>query len=198
MNKTIMLSLLCAFLLLPGCSSAPITLNYYKLDTADGSEIKERHNNAPVIAIHSVRLAEHLRGRNLVMQQTDLTLSIATKHLWAEPLEDDIGTLLAREIRSSGKFDAFYSPAPQLGFHGAQQQISLVIEHFIPLASGDVVLSGYWFDQHNKQLPPQRFHYRQELSQDGYPHAVAKMRQLLARLGSDITQTLATSSAEKL
>lgn len=188
MNKRTLVSIgtLLILLGLVGCSSQPVTLHYYLLDSVQHPAEEATNTALPIIIIDFVSLPEHLRSRSLVMQNSDSTLSLATKHLWAQPLEDDIGNLLAKNIRRSGRFLAYYGNLLERASHEPHASIAVVIEHFMPLSSGEVVMSGYWYTVQNDPSPPHLFDYRLIMEDDGYSHAVNKLRESVSMLAQDI------------
>ncbi|WP_100641923.1 PqiC family protein [Alteromonas facilis] len=188
MNKLILVSIGTMLILmgLMGCSSQPVTLHYYLLDSVQHPAERQAHNELPIIIIDTVSLPEHLRSRSLVMQNNDETLSLATKHLWAQPLEDDIGNLLAKNIRRSDRFQAFYGNLLERASHEPHFSIAIVIEHFMPLSSGEVVMSGYWYSAQIDTSTPHLFDYRLIMEEDGYSHAVNKLRESVSMLAQDI------------
>ncbi|MDM7859923.1 ABC-type transport auxiliary lipoprotein family protein [Alteromonas sp. ASW11-36] len=176
-------------LVLVGCSSQPVVINYYMLNLAT-SEVARSTSDLPQVSIERVHLPEHLEQRSLVMQQSNGTLSIATKHVWAQPLDVDIAGLLATEITKLQSFDA-YTGAAMSRHEDNTAVISVYVEHFMPLATGDVTFTGYWLERHNAHLQaPQRFTYQASLSADGYAASVAQMRLLIRLLAADISATM--------
>ncbi|MGB2426858.1 MAG: PqiC family protein [Alteromonas sp.] len=175
---------------LVGCSAQPVVINHYMLNVASINASISPSQNAPLLSIERVHLPDHLEQRSLVMQQQNGTLSIATKHVWAQPLNVDIGGLLSAEITRLKNYNAFYGPAMSRHTENIAA-ISIYVEHFMPVASGEVILSGYWLERHRETLrSPQRFSYSASLNADGYAASVAQMRRLITQLAADINATI--------
>ena len=191
-------------LVLFACSSQPVVIQHYMLNQAsnvDKSRTAVSHDKS-LIVIDNVILPEYLRSRSLVMQQDDGTLSVATKHVWAQPMQADIGQLLANELALKSHHPVVYKHSAMSPRQQQSQHLTLYIEHFLPVSSGDVVMSGYWYSRSStgEQSMPHSFHYSRPLTADGYSHSVAQMRQLVLTLANDIAQHVtdtASSSEEK-
>lgn len=182
---------------LTACSSQPIVINHYLLNLASPSTSVIDNNNAnTTIIITDVLLPDHLTSRSLVMQTENGMLSIATKHVWAQPLDSDFGTLLANAISKQPDLSAFYGAQNMSALRGVSLngdiQLAIVIEHFMPIASGDVVLTGHWQLTSNQIIEkPRRFEFKTKMEADGYIHSVNKMRTLVENLANAISQELA-------
>lgn len=178
-------------LLLTACASSPVILQQYVLSSASVQPM-DVSPGAPTIELKRVMLPDYLQSRGLVMQREDGTLSKASLHVWAQPLDQDIGAAIVQRINQSGQFNAFYTGVYSHPLNNTHASISLHIEHFIVMESGDVVLSGYWYNSNDSDSPRMnRFQFRSELSDDGYAPAVNEMRKLLDEMTDSLIAELA-------
>lgn len=197
LDKLCRLSLLIGLIsLIAACSSQPIVINHYLLNMSDPSarEIIESDSDLSIL-ITDILLPDYLNSSNLVMQQGNGILSVATKHVWAQPLDSGFGTLLANSLNEQDGLSAFY------GAHNASimkvfsansdVQLAIVVEHFMPIGTGEVVLIGYWQSAAKDAMAkPKRFEFRRALEADGYIHSVEKMRMLVKDLSNTISNEL--------
>lgn len=174
--------------LLLGCNSQPTpTSHYYILNQQ--FDTQGLANLSPIRDIQ-LGLPEYLKQPNLVIQLSKHELSYAYYHTWAESLDDAIKkglhqdlTPLVKEQTTSGKQHNI----------NASSQVNLIldIDHFYATIDSKVVLSGsYSFinTQETKALSPKyNFTFKAEIEADGYPHSVAKMRQLILLLARDVS-----------
>ena len=182
--------------LVMACSSQPIIINYYLLNISEPTKAQLKANpNDTSILITDILLPDYLSGSNLVMQQTNGTLSVATKHVWAQPLDSGFGTLLANSLSQYDDLTGYY--AARSGnimerFSTKDDiQLAVIIEHFMPIESGEVVLTGYWqISMQGVVEKPNRFDLKASLTADGYIHSVDKMRELVQDLASVIKAQL--------
>jgi uncharacterized lipoprotein YmbA len=199
-NRVAFLSGLFLSVLIAGCSSQPIVINHYLLNAS--SSVTEQVSQKPkqsdtYILVTDINLPDYLQNRNLVMQQSNGILSVATKHVWAQPLDSDFGGLLAKSLDAYDGVHAYFAPHGTLILKGFRNnnnvKLSIVIEHFMPLDNGTVVLSGYWQVEHQGEVQkPVRFNYSKSLNEDGYAHSVKRMRELIVSLASEIQSEIKT------
>lgn len=189
-------TIVCA-VILGACSSAPVTLSHYVLNTASQHDLSAA-NQAPIVEIKRIVLPDYLQGRSLVMQRLDGTLAMASKHVWAQPLAEDIGATLARKITQNGNYSAVYTGAVSHKISSQLASVEVHIEHFLPTESGDLILTGYWYNRASEDLTNtlHRFHFQSSLSADGYAYAVGEMRVLIAELANDIQRVLLAHNAQ--
>ncbi|MBT0587622.1 PqiC family protein [Alteromonas oceanisediminis] len=187
-------------ILISGCASQPIEINHYLLNIVRDTPTTANTSDTVFVNVKQVNLPEYLQSRSLVMQNDDETLSIATKHVWAEPLDADFGMLLANSLSQFPSLSGFYRmPSRTHSTISDNAKISIVVnvEHFMPLQRGDVVLSGIWMTEHDGKLSaPHSFQYSRPLEQDGYAHSVARMRTLVSELADEIAATLTKTSPQ--
>ena len=188
--KIILLILLAYFL--AACSSQPIVINHYLLNTSkpSASQTIENDNDLSVL-ITNVSLPDYLNSSNLVMQQANGMLSVATKHVWAQPLDSGLGTLLANSLSDYNGLRAYYgahSGTMMQGFSAHSDfRLAISIEHFMSIGSGEVVLVGFWQLSSKEAIhKPKRFELKAAMTESGYLHSVEKMRSLVKDLAASI------------
>ena len=200
-NRTINLIVACTVItLLTACSSQPIVISQYLLNVSEPELSKSRHTNNDIsVLITDISLPEYLKNRSLVMQRSNGQLSVATKHVWAQPMDSDFGTALANSLSRNAGYTAYYAPQAttvlQSTAANADVKLAIAIEHFMPLDSGNVVLSGHWQMSVDSALAPKRFDLVLPMTADGYAHSVDRMRALIKSLSTLIKEEIEVHSA---
>ncbi|KZM42035.1 hypothetical protein OA92_12425 [Marinomonas sp. SBI22] len=173
--------------LLLGCNSQPTpTSHYYILNQQ--LDTQGLANLSPIREVQ-LSLPEYLKQPNLVLQLSEHELSYAYYHTWAENLDDAIQKGLDQDLRKLVKEKIASGNQQDIK---ANTQVSLIldIDHFYATIDSKVVLTGsYSFinTQETQALSPKyNFTFKAEIEADGYPHSVAKMRQLILALAKDI------------
>ncbi len=187
MSKSLIITLM---LLLSGCSVKPTEkVNYYLLNSVPA----ESHNIARktgehVIAVAEIRLADYLKQTNLTMQLQTHQLYFSKNHFWAESLQTGIQKALISDLNAGTDSASFVDASSEAAIRPTSK-INISVDHFVTTHDSKVVMSGqFWFKQSgaNNTSQLQHFHYTADLQQDGFPHAVFKLRELLKRLSDDI------------
>ncbi|HOV32272.1 MAG TPA: ABC-type transport auxiliary lipoprotein family protein [Candidatus Hydrogenedens sp.] len=93
-KKTIKkLGMICILVLLSGCISAP-SFNYYTLDNSFKPQINEK----PIcLQVSSIRLAEPLKRKEIMVRKNSVQVEYYSVHLWASSLEE----LLTNKLNQS-------------------------------------------------------------------------------------------------
>lgn len=175
--------------LLAGCSSTPQQLNYYFL-TPSGEAIETdkaaSSQEASIVLLEEIRLADYLNQSSLTMQLNDYQLYYARQHIWAEPLQSSISKALLNDLNRQRdlRFIGLREPS------GAEPafRLSVQIDHFVATDNAEVIASGkYWLANGDGQLLlDNSFALERSLQRDGYLHAVEQLRGLLAELAQQI------------
>lgn len=199
MNK---IFLLICLILLTACSTQPVVkVNYYFLEQPGQAQPVAGQSPAKAhVAVQYPRLAGYLNQLNIAMQRDDHQLYYSTQHAWAEKLDIGMHTALLADLNAGSDQYSFVSErAPTADL--STIQVIIDVTHFIPTKDGEVIFSGhYWLldiKQNNKQtevLQAQDFSYRASLDQDGFPHAVSKLRELIQHLSTDIKSSVVDSN----
>lgn len=185
-----------AWLLLASCTSSSPSVNYYLLDsgveasTIVGS-IRANNQDKPLLLVGEVTLSEFLRQSSLLVQLEDHELHYAMNHVWAEPLVDAIPKLLLKDLRRSSEAFNFERGGTEW-FGKEAYRLKIQIDKFHPNTEQQVVLSGrYWLsDTASGETLARDFSLTDSLTQDGYGHAVVKMRRLVAELAQSLLLSL--------
>lgn len=191
MNKII---LYLAIILLSGCGTSPVQqVNYYLLSGANTDvnpmiEMKDKER----VYIQDVRLAEYLTQSNLSLQLNSHQIHYSRQHAWAESLENGIEKALLHDL-NKGSERFYFVGASEPDFDDVSRKIVIQFDHFIATDQSTVIASGtYWFRK-NAEGPnynQKRFNLNSKLTEDGYPHSVKKLRELLQKLSKLIEQDL--------
>ena len=184
--------------LLVGCSSAPLSKSHYYLLNNQQAELKTNTtSNQPIkpkeVMVLSVKdLPEYLNQPHLVMKIADHKLNYAHFHLWAEPLQLGLKKALLAELNANNS-ESYFIAENRDSLDDNLTSLVVNIDYFHPTSDSLVTLSGqYWLSKANKDQysSVQPFYFEQQLEQDGYPHSVAKMRALVAKLAVKIMNQL--------
>ncbi|GAA6185522.1 MULTISPECIES: PqiC family protein [Aliiglaciecola] len=179
-------------LLLAGCASEVNTnVHYYLLDNAASISMPDDIAQRPTtVAIQTIELADYLKQASLNMQMDNHQVFYSKQHYWAQPLQTSIRNSLLNDLNKTSKTAYFVDPQ-LVNFKQADLTLGLKINHFLPTYESKVVLAGqYWIynDQSNRNLTDSIYNFKYELplAENGYGHAVGKLRNLLEQLSKDI------------
>ena len=180
---------------LVACSSQPVVINQYLLNLSHSSEstINNIENDVTVL-VTDISLPDYLKNRSLVMQQSNGLLSVATKHVWAQPLDSDFGATLANALSDHNGVSAYFAPQSTSILRNmaenSDMELAISVEHFMPLESGEVVLTGHWQLSRNTPQPPKKFNLVLPMTENGYAHSVSRMRELIKTLATLIKEEM--------
>ncbi len=93
MRKLDMIYMICILFFLSGCISAP-SFNYYTLDNSFKPKINE---NPLCLQVSSIRLAEPLKRKEIMVRKNSVQVEYYSAHLWASSLEE----LLTNKLNQS-------------------------------------------------------------------------------------------------
>ncbi|GGO74020.1 PqiC family protein [Bowmanella pacifica] len=176
-------------LALTACSSAPPPLQYYLLDSP-GIKSAENTPLKRQIRVEVLPLPEYLQQDGLVMRMADGSLHVSRQHLWAQGLQQSMPQVLVDALNhtQSGHFLIMTEP----GAERAEERLVVQIRHLlIDQQQGALLNAQYWLLDKQGQVQSQgSFTDNQQLDQDGYPHAVEKLQQLLNHLAARIQTSL--------
>lgn len=183
------------------CAAAPKQIQYYVLATTTPNTGKTAgvtasmtavpdKVSAAVVVVGPVDLAEYLDQPSLVMQQGRHTFHVAQYHVWAEDLSRALTRALVYDLNQQASPYRFEDRTDQYS-DPAARQIRLRIDQFHPTHQNQVVLAGQYWIYHKKHLLAQRsFTFQGDLHEDGYPHAVDGMRQIVGQLAAQLAEAL--------
>lgn len=183
------------------CAAAPKQIQHYVLETtaqtsgkisgktSDKTAVPDKVS-AALVVVGPVDLAEYLDQPSLVMQQGGHTFHVAQYHVWAEDLSRALTRALVHDLDQQASPYRFEDRADQHS-DTAARQIRLRIDQFHPTDQNQVVLAGqYWIYQKKQLLARRSFALQGDLQQNGYPHAVDRMRQVVRQLAAQLAEAL--------
>lgn len=176
-----------AILLLSGCASDPVPLNYYLLHSPTHEGTEDEHTVKGRLRIDKLTLPDYLKQRGLAMQTGPATLFFSSQHVWAEPLSSDILQTLSTSLWHDEGMEVYtqniYDRAQTTG-------VTLVVDDFIATHQGNIVLRGqYWLFPENGPPVSKRFNLQTPQQEDGFEHTVIQMRGLVVRLANEIAES---------
>ncbi|WP_214000341.1 ABC-type transport auxiliary lipoprotein family protein [Arsukibacterium sp.] len=176
------------FIGLTACSS-PMPVSYYQLTMP----LPEQQNQVDQVVsgkriqLQPVKVANYLNGAGLVMERSDVELVIASRHLWADALDQQLYRLLTEQIQASS---SAFQLAPM--HTAADLKLQLTIDRFHAQANGVAIISGHYTLSSGSEQSSHAFNYQQPLTADGYPALVSALslgwQQLITALIADINQ----------
>lgn len=172
-----------------GACSSPSPVSYYQLAAPPPNKLNTQQQQAAKyrLQLQPVKVANYLNGAGLVMQRSDVELIIASRHLWADALDQQLYRLLAEQLQTR-------LPAYQLTQVSAADDVrlQLIIDRFHALENGVAIISGHYILSTGSARTTHPFSYQQPLAADGYPALVSALsagwQQLLIDLIADIEQ----------
>ncbi len=184
--------LICGAACLAGCASAP-TFQHYQLPALNGAGMAEAESTT-LLSLQPVSLARHIDRQGLLYQSSEIAISEARAHRWAEPLDDQLGRALRLQL-SRQLPTMKVLPARNLGpLDGVAHQLVVHVERFQGRYDGVAVLSGYWLlrDASGRLLASSDFSRERSLEADGYPALVnsldAAWSEVVAELATALRQ----------
>ena len=136
-------------------------------------------------------MAAYLRQSGIAMQTSGSQLQISKQHLWAENLELSVPKYLATAMQSqSTNYQVYvrnldYVPS-------ARFSLRVHIDNLQATDQGEVVSSGRYQlieNEDTNQSIAVDFYFERDLQEDGYSHAIAKIRELLNDIAADVIST---------
>ena len=124
--RTQWLLLACVFLL-SGCIAPTTTNSLYTLQPIRQQPLGHEFSDfKEIILLMPVQLAPHLQGRGLINQRTSGEASTSASHLWAGPLDQQIGQQIVANLKDSLATDnvAVY-PGPRFGVIRYQLEVEM-------------------------------------------------------------------------
>lgn len=188
---------LCMALLI-SCTSAPLSVRYYLLHTPENKMPDTRNDAKPIAVLKLLNVADYLRQSSLVMQVAQHELYYSRQDVWAEKLQSSFYKALLQDLNATGQRNYVASSSPN-ATHAAAA-ITVKLEHFHATDSSTVVSSGhYWLSATDRQTDKSNnlattshsFFFESQLKQDGYAHAVNKLRKLVHSLSKQIEKDIA-------
>ncbi len=200
--KTALMLMLLSVLSITACSSNnPAKTQYYLLNSPTKLMPKVMNNivsiadNKPSISVTLLELPDYLTQPNLVLQLSNHQLHYSNFHMWAEPLNIALSQALADDLNTTNqKFNFLVSPELKAA---AASDIVIKITAFQATHQSQVILVGHYTLhaakltlESEKKNSTHTFRFAIDLSDNGYPHAVEKMREITLRLAQEISANI--------
>ena len=142
-----------------------------------------------------LELPEYLAQPSLVLQLSDHQLHYSHFHIWAEPLKLGLAQALSHDLNSNDSNVNFIVNTELRA--DLKADIIIKISAFQATHQAQVILSGSYTINREKVSPQSdiinNFNLVVDLKENGYPHAVEKMRQVTLLLAKDISANIAKS-----
>ena len=132
-------------------------------------------------------LPAFLRQPGLVIQVDENELHFSKSHLWAEPLSDRLPKLMRENLQARSTVVRFLDRG-QLRADEADFRLQIEFVQLQPNDQGEVVASGRFLvrSKGETQTTFDHFTWQLNLTEDGFPHAVKKIEQILGLLADEI------------
>ncbi len=180
---------------LAGCgSSETVEDRYYSLVLAAGPADAAASEDAPDLIVGPIELPRYLGGRGLSMQVGSNRIETANHHFWAEPLDEAIGKVLARDIGE--RTDRFNVERESGRWSGSDDcRVRIEFDAFHPTHRAEVVVSGRYWVTAGDSSHRADFSLSRRLTMDGYANAVDELRRALQTLAGDIARSVDSADA---
>ena len=195
--KQALIILSVSIMLMTACSSnnTPKT-QYYLLNspTLKNSVVVNNLNN-PRVAITLLELPDYLKQPSLVLQLSDHQLHYSHFHMWADPLQSSIIESLTQDLNTKNNPHNYNVTLSS----SVESEVIIKITGFHSTHQSQVILAGnYWLHGKNKRASEKIHHFNLAiaLDTDGYPHAVAQMRNLITQLAHEINKSLTNLNSD--
>lgn len=179
-----------------GCSTAPVKINHYLLNTPKGGVV-QKELDLPLVLIKQVNIADYLRQANLVILLTQHEVYYSPQDVWAESLQSSFTQALLEELNNARTHHYIGVNSPLAAL--ASSTISIDLAHFHSTHLSTVVQSGrYWItttsnkliEKSDTAITEQKFYFELDLQQDGFAHAVDKLRETVTLLAQQINREI--------
>lgn len=165
-----------------GCSSVQ-ELNFYQLPQ-QANTVTSASNDAAVIVVEPVMVANYLNTNALILQTSDVQLVKTNQQQWAEALDQQLTRLLQQQLTATLPGHRVTDRAPQ----GPQQRLLVQVEQFHGTEQGMVLISGKYSLVNGEQTIQQRFALELAQPEAGYPSMVATLGAGWQQVVTEISQ----------
>jgi hypothetical protein len=174
--------------------AAPTPVSYYQLTVPTAVAVPQQSTETTLsLMLHPVKVANYLNGAGLVMQRSEVELVIASRHLWADALDQQLYRLLVEQLQAR---------LPKMPLTSARSinsvQLQLIIDRFHANDKGMAIVSGHYTISSASERITEPFSYEQALAADGYAALVTALsvswQQLMTDMISRIEQQNLRSS----
>jgi hypothetical protein len=168
--------------------AAPTPVSYYQLTVPPAVSVPEQNTESTLsLVLQPVKVANYLNGAGLVMQRSEVELVIASRHLWADALDQQLYRLLVEQLQAR---------LPEMPLASGRSinsvQLQLTIDRFHAKDNGMAIVSGHYTISSATERLTESFSYQQALAADGYAALVTALsvswQQLMTDMISRIEQ----------
>lgn len=188
----------CLIVLLAACSSAPLSINYYLLNSNPPPSPTALAEKAIKVELAEIKLADYLQQANLILQLKGNQIYYSRQDAWAENLQFAMAKSLLTDLNHADTAIQYFNYRdPHQGKAGCQLVVE--VDHFQATDEALAIAQGsYWLldSANDKPLLHKSFAHELELEQDGYAHAVKQLRHLLTSLSQQISDDVTNAIAE--
>ncbi|MTC75844.1 membrane integrity-associated transporter subunit PqiC [Providencia rettgeri] len=171
--------------LLAACSSSPEKM-YYQLPMKAPEVQSVAVMDKGQIWLQRITLADVLTSNGITYQTSDVAYSNASAHLWASPLEQQLGQSMVREL-SSALPDRFISLQP---LQNSPETLDITLTAFNGRYDGKVLVQGFWTLMRGDKVVRRNFDIQLEQQEDGYPELVRTLASGWQKVAADIAQEI--------
>lgn len=177
-----------------GSSSQP---SYYQIPLTDSPVNAQLQNTAgahpAAIWVDRVTMPDYLSGNGVVYQTSSVKYVMASSHLWASPLDQQLKQALVSDL--SAQLPGRVVSAAPLGER--PDTLSVNVTGFQGRYDGKAVVSGDWILQRGDHIERRGFSLVLAQRADGYDALVKTLGQGWQRVSAQIAGHLADSSVNK-
>jgi uncharacterized lipoprotein YmbA len=144
------------------------------------------------ISVTLLALPEYLAQPNLVLQLSNHQLHYSNFHMWAEPLNIGLTQALTDDLNSNNKQFSFFVDSKVNADNKADIIVSITA--FQATHQSQVILTGHYILNReglsSEKVTNNKMHsfaFTIELNDNGYLHAVEKMREITSHLAQEIS-----------
>lgn len=189
------LAALGATLLLAACASTPPAIQRYTLPQLASMQVPASTPLASTVTVQlePVNMAEYLDSRGLLYQSSDITITEAGGHVWAENIREQLSRALRQELAAMVAPLQVRDAMQMLPIDAKDYLLIVQVERFQGRHDGLAVLSGSWSlrDAAGRLLETHPYLLEKALAQDGYPALVRSLDDAWRELATQIAQGLA-------
>lgn len=194
MKQALMVSIWSIFMF-GACSSnnTPQT-QYYLLNSPTSANLATAANeNSKNVVITLLELPEYLKQPSLVLQLSSHQLHYSHFHMWAEPIQNSFVQALALDLNNITSRYQFIASATPNEINSTTNLVVKITAFHVTHQSQAILAGSYWLQTKDikRQLKGSNFSFTVQLKDDGYPHAVEKMRKAVTQLANEILNKLA-------
>ncbi len=180
-------------LLLAACASSPPAVQHYTLPQLDRSYPVLPAAVSPVtLQLSAVHVADHIDRHGLLYQRSDITLSEASQHVWAESIRAQLGRGLRLELSTRLQPLQVLDARQMLPGDPRDYQLSIQVEQFQGHHAGRAIVAGTWTlrDASGELIVTQPYRIERPLAENGYPALVRSLDAAWLALAADISRSL--------